>query len=359
MKTTIGGYRILNVLNVRSLNETIDWGLLKHNVPDAWNTTQGEGINIYILDTAGNTNHPDLKENLLGGINFSVSKTLHDLNGHGTHCAGIIAASRNNRGMVGVAPKAKVFLVKVLNDNGSGTFQSLETGLKYCYDLIIKKSPNRPHIISMSLGASVPMPSIYSWIKKLYNLDVPVICAGGNEGKDGVLYPAVYDETIAIGAYDINERLASFSSIGSQIDFTTPGVNIYSTWKNNQYALLSGTSMAAPFMAGVVALLLSKHMKQEEMGIPNNCKTVPQIVEHLVRHSIDKGSVGKDSGWGWGILDVNTLLAPEQVPAVTTEYLVNLFMKRLDKKYRYSSNAERNSILNDLNKIIESAKNSN
>jgi len=357
MKTKIEKYRVLNVFNVKTLNETIDWGLLKQNVPSTWDTTQGEGINIFILDTGGNSNHSDLKPNLLGGINFSTSKTLHDLNGHSTHCAGIIAASKNSRGVIGVAPKAKIFLVKVLDDTGNGTFQSLEAGLKYCYDLAISnKSAIKPHIISMSLGSTNQMPSIHTWIKKLYDLNIPVVCAAGNEGRDGILYPAKYDETIAIGAFDINENLGNFSSVGPEIDFAAPGVNVYSTWKNNQYAVLSGTSMAAPFMAGVIALLLSKHKLQEAQGIPNNCKTVPQIVEHLVRHSIDKGTAGKDANWGWGIIDIEKLLLQDETIGISIEFLVEQFMRRLDKKYRYSSSAERNSILADLRKIIESSK---
>lgn len=298
-------FKVNQVVSV--LSEKIDWGLWQSKIPATWLLTEGEGINVYVLDTAGDSNHKDLIENLIGGKNFTRSKYKEDLNGHGTHCAGIIAASKNNIGMVGVAPKAKVFLIKVLGDNGSGSFKDIENGLQFCLDQL--NSSNPPHIISMSLGGNGPLSGkSYSIIKKLYEKNIPVICAAGNSGMEGINYPAKYKETIAIGAYDENGRLANFSTTGKELDFVAPGVDIYSTWTNGSYASISGTSMATPFVAGVVALLLAKHKKQEIEENKNDCKTVEEIKQHLIKYSIDKGSLGKDKKWGYGIIDVEKLI---------------------------------------------------
>lgn len=232
-------------------------------------------------------------------------------NGHyvsNTHVAGIVAASKNDTGVVGVAPKASLCLVKVLGDNGTGSMESIERGLKFCYETIKNKEPGTS-IVSMSLGADGPLGErIHSWIKKLHEINVPIICAVGNSGTEGVNYPAKYPETIAVGAYNEDGELADFSTTGGELDFVAPGVNIYSTWPINSYACISGSSMSTPFISGIVALLLSKHKKQEaETGL-NDCKTVNQIREHLVKHAIDKGDIGRDKCWGYGVVDVKKML---------------------------------------------------
>lgn len=292
---------------VSAMSEIVDWGLEMHNVPKVWETTMGEDVNVYILDTAGETEHQDLVGNFIGGINFSSSKTLKDAQGHGHHCAGIIAAEKNDTGCIGVAPKAKIFLVKVLNDSGSGSATSIENGLKFCYERIGKE--DGPDIISMSLGADGPLGvGCEKWIKKLYDANIPVICAAGNSGREGVNYPAKYKETIAIGAFDRNGNLAKFSTTGEEVAVAAPGVDIYSTWPPNSYARLSGTSMATPFIAGIVALLIAKHRKQEKETGLNDCKTVEDIRTHLVKHCIDKGQLGKDKQWGYGVIDLENLI---------------------------------------------------
>jgi subtilisin family serine protease len=294
---------------VSSLSEVVDWGLINAGVPNTWTKTQGEGVTVFLLDTAGKTFHSDLANNVAGGANFSSSKSFEDVSSHGTHCAGIICAEKNGGGVVGVAPKAKVFLIKVLNDSGLGGESNLEAGLKFCYECYLgKQGYPKPDIVSMSLGSSLPFKRAHEWIKKLYEANIPVICAAGNTGKEGVNYPAKYDETIAIGAYDRNGNLANFSTIGDELDFIAPGVEIYSTIPPDKYGIMSGTSMACPFVAGIVALLISKHRKQEaETGL-NDCKTVEQVKEHLKKYSKDVNSVGFDKQTGFGIIDVDELI---------------------------------------------------
>ena len=283
-----------------TLSQVIDWGLKQLNVPATWSITKGEGITAMVIDT-GHPVHPDIGDNAIEGKNCIPNEPLKDENGHQLHCTGIICAKDNETGMVGVAPDAKCISVKALNKNGSGSYQGLADALDYAIEM-------KPDLVSMSLGGSAPSTAMHSRIKKLYSMNIPVVCAAGNSGDGGVNYPAAFDETIAVAAYDKYGNVAHFSSKGEKVEWAAPGVNIYSTFLNNGYASLSGTSMACPFIAGVVALMLSKHKKQEEATGMNDCKTVAEIREHLLKYTNDKGAVGRDNSWGYGVIDVEKLI---------------------------------------------------
>lgn len=226
-------------------------------------------------------------------------------NGHfvsNTHCIGIIAARDNDIGMVGVAPKCNVISVKVLGADGSGDYEGIRNALRYAIKI-------QPHVISMSLGAYEYDSELHKLVKKLYSMNIPIIAAAGNDGTDNAVnYPGKFPETICVTAFDKNGNPADFNSTGKEADFSAPGVDIYSTWLKNKYASLSGTSMATPFMAGVVALLLSKHLKQELQTGKNDCKTVDQIKEHLKKYCDDKGISGHDNIWGYGVVDPTRLI---------------------------------------------------
>ena len=283
-----------------TLSQRIDWGLRQLNVPKTWSITKGDGITVMVIDT-GHPVHPDIGDNAIEGKNCIPNEPIIDENGHQLHCTGIICAKDNETGMVGVAPNAKCISVKALNKNGSGSYQGLTEALDYAIEM-------KPDLVSMSLGGSAPSSAMHSRIKKLYDMNIPVVCAAGNSGDGGVNYPAAFDETIAIAAYDKYGNVARFSSKGEKVEWAAPGVNIYSTYLNNGYASLSGTSMACPFIAGVVALMLAKHKKQEADTGKNDCKTVEQIREHLLKYTKDKGEVGRDNSWGYGVIDVEKLI---------------------------------------------------
>lgn len=284
---------------LQTLSQTADWGIGQMNIPDAWKDSQGEGVKIAVLDT-GHPTHSELNENCIYGVSTTGEENYLDVHGHQTHCTGIICASNNNIGTVGVAPKAQCISVKVLSDTGSGSWDSVAEGLRYCLDADID-------IVSMSLGGSSPSPMIEAQIKGLYDLGIPVICAAGNSGQGGVNWPAAYDETIAVGAFDKYGKVASFSSRGEKVEWAAPGVDILSTYTDNRYARLSGTSMACPFMVGIVALMLSKHKKQLQETGQSDCRTVEQIREHLLKYTMDKGRLGKDNSWGYGVIDVRAM----------------------------------------------------
>lgn len=302
-------YKIERVGDFMTLSQTTPWNLRLNNIPDTWKITQGEGITIAVLDT-GFSGHEDLKENESRGPSFVIGESNIDLNGHQTHVTGTICASNDKKGVVGVAPKAKVVAIKVLDKNGLGGSYAFEKALEYC----IKEL--KPDVINMSLGSSIDFGGkIRSQIKKLYDMNIPVICASGNDGdKTKVNFPARYKETIAIGAYNYGKKVARFSSGGQNLDFVAPGVDIFSTWLENQYSSLSGTSMAAPFVTGVVALMLAKHKKQEAKEGKNDCKTVEQIKDHLIKYSIDINEKGKDFESGYGIIDVASLIRKSNFP---------------------------------------------
>jgi subtilisin family serine protease len=284
-----------------TFSQITDWGLRQLNVPETWKVTDGEGMTAMVIDT-GHPVHPDIGDNARRGENFIAGEPIEDENGHQSHCTGIICAKNNDMGMVGVAPGSKCISVKALAKNGSGSYIGLAASLDYAIKV-------KPDVISMSLGGSAPSEQLHSRIKKLYDMNIPVVCAAGNTGQGGVNYPAAYDETIAVAAYDKSGNIAYFSSKGEQVEWAAPGVGIYSTYLNNGYASLSGTSMACPFITGVILLMLAKHKKQEELvGGENDCKTVEQIREHLLKYTDDKGAVGRDADWGYGVIDVEDLI---------------------------------------------------
>jgi subtilisin family serine protease len=208
----------------------------------------------------------------------------------------------NDMGCVGVAPKCNIITVKVLSKNGTGTQASVNAGLEYA--LIAK-----PDVVSMSLGSPSYDETEDKLIKELYKLNIPVVAAAGNEGgkrskTNTVNYPGKLDEVITVGAVKEDGSIADFSSWGQELDIACPGYNIYSTYLNRGYANLSGTSMATPFCAGIIALMLAKHRKQElETGL-NDCKTVDQIKQHLYKYADITGVIGYEhNSFGWGRID--------------------------------------------------------
>lgn len=302
---------------VSTLSQTTGWGIKQLNVPDTWKITKGQGIKVMVIDT-GYIDHPDLHGAMIIAQSrsfLSYEPQIDDSNGHSAHCCGIIGARNNDIGMVGVAPECNIITAKVLGSDGTGGFDAIRAALKYAIQV-------KPDVISMSLGSQSYDAEMHDLIQQLYKMNIPIIAAAGNDGKrkwgdrfiDTINYPAKYPEVICVAAFDKYGHPADFNSYGSDnIDFSAPGVDIYSTWINRQYVSISGTSMATPFVAGLVALLLAKHRKQEAETGQNDCKTVAQIKEHLVKYADDKGVVGKDLQWGYGVIDPVKLINAQEV----------------------------------------------
>ncbi|MEK7383589.1 MAG: S8 family peptidase, partial [Elusimicrobiota bacterium] len=173
-----------------------------------------------------------------------------DDNGHGTHVAGTIAALRDGKGVVGVAPKARLYAVKVLDKDGGGGLSSIIKGL-------IWAGKNKMDVANMSLGA--PMGTIFmrGALKYAQLKGVTVIAAAGNNG-GAVSYPAAYPEAIAVSALDKDETIAKFSSRGRKVEFIAPGVDVKSSVPGGGYRNFAGTSMATPHMTGLAALAVAR-----------------------------------------------------------------------------------------------------
>ena len=289
-----------------SLAETIDWGLSIYKVPEQWKKTRGQGIKVAVLDTGIEESHPELRDAIDQSRDFTRSPFgPADRAGHGTHVAGTIAARKNDLGVVGVAPECRLLIGKVLGDDGSGTSASVAAGIDWASDA-------GAHVISMSLGSPVSSSDIYAAILRAVQQGRFVICAAGNDGRpNSVNYPGRWNETVAVGAVNANGELSRFSSQGDELDICAPGENVLSTYIGGAYAKLSGTSMATPFVSGVVALMLAKHHLR---GGKTPIETHAQLLEHLRRTATDAGVPGKDPHFGYGLID------PEQLIGTDTEF---------------------------------------
>jgi thermitase len=230
----------------------LQWGLTKVEAAQAWEMTNGSNsINIAIVDTGVDMDHPDLVDKLVSNINLTNFGNPDDVYGHGTHVAGIAAATTNNgAGVAGLGYEATIMNVKVLDDNGMGAYSWIVSGIIWATD-------HGAEVINMSLGGSYASSALEDAVNYAWNKGVVLVAAAGNNGDTVPMYPAYYTNCIAVAATDANDARASWSNYGDWIDVAAPGVSIYSTLKNGNYGYLSGTSMASPHVAGLAALVLT------------------------------------------------------------------------------------------------------
>jgi len=295
-------YRREEVLSIQDVEQHAGWEITAFDLPDAWKYTQGDGVKVAVLDTGVDLDHEDLLPNLLPGKNFvSPGSEPDDDGSHGSHCTGIICACHNNRGMVGVAPMAKVIPVKVLDSKGSGNLDNVSKGIRWAADQGVD-------FIAMSLGCPTPIPVVHNAILYAASKGCVTFCAAGNAGNTRqIFYPAAYPEVIGIGAIDENFDRASFSCTGPDLDFVAPGVKILSTVPENWYAILSGTSMATPFAVGVACLLLSfKRSKNLDIKLENSKDYIEQLKKYTIPINNPKFA-GQRFFEGFGIIDPRKL----------------------------------------------------
>lgn len=264
--------------------QTTPTGISRISTLSSSSTYKGAGVVIAVIDTGISASHPDLNPNILNSGKSCVrGKTSNDDNGHGSHVAGTIAAADNTIGVIGVAPKAKLIPVKVLDKNGNGTWSSVICGIDWVTAYAIQY---KIKIANMSLGGTgfsdndcgnTNNDALHKAICRSKDAGVTYVVAAGNSGKDASGFvPAAYsDAVIAVSAladsdgkpgglgsatnYGADDTFADFSNYGNTVALGAPGVNIRSTWLNGSYAVLNGTSMASPHAAGAAALYLSAH----------------------------------------------------------------------------------------------------
>jgi len=228
------------------LAETIPDGVQQVNAPQAWGYSQGKGIRVAVVDTGIDFTHPDLRPNYVGGTSFVPgAATPMDDQGHGTHCAGTIAAAVDGSNVVGVAPQASLYAVKVLDQNGSGQFSWIIAGIDWCIQ-------NGIHVVSMSLGGSSAPTALETMCNTAWDKGLLLVAAaGGSQRQDpvppavsNVGYPAKYRNVIAVSAIDSANVIAPFSSCGPEVDVCAPGVRVLSDKLGGGTTTMSGTSMA-------------------------------------------------------------------------------------------------------------------
>ena len=232
----------------------IPWGVARVNAPAAWSSGQGAGVKVAVIDTGIDCTHPDLKCDFSAGVNLlDPSSNPMDDNEHGTHVAGTIAGRGNGGGALGVAPKATLIPVKVLDADGAGSLSDIVKGINWATNAGVD-------VINMSLGGPNGSAALQRAVNQALSAGVVIVAAAGNSGPNPntVGFPGGYPGVIAVAASDNNDQIASFSSRGSAVAFVAPGVNITSTIPGGGYKALSGTSMASPHVAGLAALAVER-----------------------------------------------------------------------------------------------------
>ena len=276
---------------------SLQWGLSKISAPAGWDQHTGSpSIIVAVVDTGVDTAHPDLSGKIVAGYDYvNNDNDPMDDHGHGTHVAGISAASTNNGiGVAGVGWNVKIMPMKVLSGSGNGYDSWVASGIRGAVD-------RGAHVINLSLGGAGFSQTLKDATDYAISKNVVVVAASGNTGSATVNYPAGNPNVIGVGATDSSDKIASFSTYNSTVDVSAPGVNIASTYYNSgqhAYAYMSGTSMAAPHVAGLAGLVKSKWPAY----------TVSQVASRIQSYSDDKGSPGRDNYYGHGRINVQRAL---------------------------------------------------
>lgn len=279
--------------------QELPWGIDQIDAELAWSNSTGKGVEVAVLDTGIDYNHPDLDDNVKGGVSVvglresTKPRDWKDKNGHGTHCAGIIAAEDNEIGAVGVAPNASLYAVKVLRNDGRGTYSDMIDGIQWCMN-----NNNNIQVISMSFGGTSDSQAMKAACDAANASGLVLVAAAGNSGDgdpttDEISYPAAYDSVIAVGATNKSAGAPYWSNSGPHLELAAPGVDIKSTWLDEGYNIISGTSMSCPHVSGTAALIWA-----DNSNLPNG-----DVRSVLQTTADDLGDAGKDNVYGYGLVD--------------------------------------------------------
>ncbi|RZT21532.1 S8 family peptidase [Fictibacillus sp. BK138] len=262
----------------------------------------GKGIKVGVLDTGIDIDHPDLK--IAGGVSFvPETASYDDQNGHGTHVAGIIGAQDNLFGIKGLAPDADIYAIKVLNKDGVGQHSQIIKGLEWA-------TQNNLDIVNLSLAGEDGSYALKLAVDEAYKKGLFIVAASGNlindtfSNQQFVYYPAKYESVIAVGAVDQNNNHPYFSGSGPELELVAPGVNIFSTYKNESYEFLTGTSMATPFVTAIYALY--------QEAYPN--LSTYELRTKIQKHAKDLGPIGRDNQFGYGLIQAPELMTQPGFP---------------------------------------------
>jgi subtilisin family serine protease len=272
----------------------VQWGLDQVAFESVWPCSKGAGMTIAVVDTGVDSSHEDFEGRVLPGASKLGLGPLvagdggTDPNGHGTHVAGIAAAGDHNGvGIIGVAPDATVLPVRALGSSGSGYDADVAAGVTWAVD-------QGADVINLSLGSPAPSTAMAAAVAYAADAGVPVIAAMGNSGDGGALqWPAVDDTTIAVSSFASGGQISQFSTSGLHADVAAPGSSVAATLPGGVYGYKSGTSMATPHVAGLVAIMRAVRGSDD----------VGAIRDRLCSTARDAGAVGIDARYGCGIVD--------------------------------------------------------
>jgi len=290
-------------------SDSLTYGLKKVRAKEIWDNLgmTGAGVTVGILDTGVDSSHPDLEGRVIAAKDFVSNyddNTPNDGHGHGTHCAGTIGGKATSGKAIGVAPDVKFINAKIFSDSGSTSREAILEGMQWMTDPDGNPDTDDfPRVVSNSWGG----PLGTHWVEIMntwHSMGMAPVFAAGNSGpRPGTVgAPGAYKEAITIGATDSQDNIARFSSRGPvtfqgetyiKPDVSAPGVDVYSAKNGGGYQMMSGTSMATPHVAGVVALML-----QADPDLP-----VERIREILHETSVDLGEPGMDNVFGMGRVD--------------------------------------------------------
>lgn len=276
------------------------YGHVMTDVITAWTLEEGHhDVTIAIIDSGIDINHYEF-EGRISPLSYNTARDALGLDavmddiGHGTMVAGVIGAIKGNgKGIAGITQNTTLLVIKANND-GENAFRdsSIIEGIYYAVE-------QGADVINISLGGPSNNALTESAIAYAMTQNVPVVCAGGNDGSDVLVYPAGFPLSLAVSAVDAQASLAEFSNYGSHIDLSAPGDEIITTVMNNGTATVSGTSFAAPYVTGIIALLISY-----DPGI-----TYDEIIARLFQTAQDYGDPGYDQAYGHGIVDAYDVLS--------------------------------------------------
>ena len=270
------------------------------DAPEAWGLLPGSAFAVAdyavgVVDTGIDAAHEDLAGKALSSCSSALGGSAklvpgcRDDNGHGTHASGTIAATGDNgRGVVGVAPGARILMCKALDSKGSGYLSDIVACMN---DIVARRAAHRIRVLSLSIGGA-GSETLRAAVDNAYASGVLVVAAAGNQGDSSVSYPAGYPNAVSVAATDRNDARASFSNANPDVELSAPGVAIASTVPGG-YAVYSGTSMAAPHVAGAAALLSAR-----------DGRTGAALRGALTASADDLGAAGRDSSFGFGRLNV-------------------------------------------------------
>ena len=282
------------------------WHLPRISAPGGWDITTGSpSVPIAIVDSGVDPFHPDLSGNLVPGYNFVAGNTdTRDIYGHGTAVAGVAAAIGNSGvGVAGVSWRNSILPLVVLDSNGYGTIANVASAITYAAD-------NGAKVINLSLAFNGTSSTLQSAVNYAWSRGAVIVAAAANYSTSTPYYPAALSNVVAVSASDQNDNRASFSNYGNWIDVSAPGVSLYTTANGGGYLYGSGTSVAAPVVAGLAGLVFAMN--------PSLSNT--QVVNLITSNADDRGSAGFDVDHGWGRVNVQrTLQAAYTAPVLSVD----------------------------------------